>query len=85
MPDGTATAHLYRPKLATVLTEGYGLEALRKDALAALTVAIGLVRAVLLLDDLAGMNHPPEGGKARGPHATRIEYLLQDLFPKRSA
>jgi SulP family sulfate permease len=40
MPDGTATMHLYRPKLATVLCEGYNLEALRKDALAALTVAI---------------------------------------------
>src|ERR1700722_15252186 len=40
MPDGTATAHLYRPKLATVLGEGYGLDALRRDALAALTVAI---------------------------------------------
>jgi len=40
MPDGSATAHLYRPKLATVLHEGYGLDAFRKDALAALTVAI---------------------------------------------
>ncbi len=40
MPDGSATAHLYRPKLATVLVEGYGLNALRKDAVAALTVAI---------------------------------------------
>ena len=40
MPDGTATSHLYRPKLATVLREGYGLDSLRKDALAALTVAI---------------------------------------------
>jgi len=40
MPDGTATAHLYRPKLATVFGEGYGLDALRRDALAALTVAI---------------------------------------------
>src|ERR1700719_5428750 len=40
MPDGAATAHLYRPKLATVLIEGYGLDALRKDAVAALTVAI---------------------------------------------
>ena len=27
MPDGTATAHLYRPKLATTLGEGYGLAA----------------------------------------------------------
>jgi SulP family sulfate permease len=40
MPDGTATSHLYRPKLATVLREGYSLDALRKDAVAALTVAI---------------------------------------------
>lgn len=40
MPDGTATAHLYRPKLLTVLSEGYGGETLRRDAIAALTVAI---------------------------------------------
>jgi SulP family sulfate permease len=40
MPDGTATSHLYQPKLATVLREGYSLDALRKDAFAALTVAI---------------------------------------------
>ncbi len=40
MPDGSATAHTYRPKLATALTEGYGLEAVRKDVVAALTVAI---------------------------------------------
>ena len=40
MPDGSATAHLYRPKLATILAEGYGLPALRQDAMAGLTVAI---------------------------------------------
>uniref|UniRef100_B0SXG9 Sulphate transporter n=1 Tax=Caulobacter sp. (strain K31) TaxID=366602 RepID=B0SXG9_CAUSK len=40
MPDGSATAHLYRPKLITVLSEGYSLDALRRDGLAALTVAI---------------------------------------------
>ncbi|HLZ74859.1 SulP family inorganic anion transporter [Phenylobacterium sp.] len=40
MPDGTATAHLYLPKLATVLREGYRLEDLRRDAVAGLTVAI---------------------------------------------
>jgi SulP family sulfate permease len=40
MPDGTATAHLYRPKLKTVLEEGYGFVAFRSDALAGLTVAI---------------------------------------------
>src|SRR5262245_17074973 len=40
MPDGSATAHLYRPKLATVLTEGYASGTFRKDVVAALTVAI---------------------------------------------
>ena len=40
MPDGTATAHLIRPKMVTVLGEGYGLHALRRDALAGLTVAV---------------------------------------------
>jgi SulP family sulfate permease len=40
MPDGSATAHLYRPKLATTLAEGYGLPAFRSDAVAGLTVAI---------------------------------------------
>lgn len=40
MPDGSASAHLYRPKLATTLAEGYGLAALRRDATAGLTVAI---------------------------------------------
>lgn len=40
MPDGTATAHLYRPKLITVLDEGYTLDSFRRDMLAALTVAI---------------------------------------------
>ena len=40
MPDGTANSHLFRPKLATVLHEGYSREDLRKDSLAALTVAV---------------------------------------------
>jgi SulP family sulfate permease len=40
MPDGTATANLYLPKLATVLREGYGAGDLRRDAVAGLTVAI---------------------------------------------
>lgn len=39
MPDGSATAHIYRPKIATVLVEGYNLSCFRKDMLAALTVA----------------------------------------------
>jgi sulfate permease, SulP family len=40
MPNGAATAHLYRPKLVTTLMEGYGLPALRRDVMAGLTVAI---------------------------------------------
>jgi SulP family sulfate permease len=40
MPDGSATAHLYRPKLATVLTEGYRFDSFRHDVVAALTVAV---------------------------------------------
>src|SRR5512143_3704588 len=40
MPDGSATAHTYRPKLATIFQEGYGADKFRKDLLAALTVAI---------------------------------------------
>src|SRR3984957_3890490 len=40
MPDGSATAHLYRPKLITLLAEGYSFEAFRSDVTAALTVAV---------------------------------------------
>lgn len=40
MPTGAATAHLYRPKILTVLAEGYGRLALKRDLLAGLTVAI---------------------------------------------
>ncbi|MGH6683412.1 MAG: SulP family inorganic anion transporter [Pseudolabrys sp.] len=40
MPDGSAMAHLYRQKLATILSEGYGLPSFRRDVIAALTVAI---------------------------------------------
>jgi sulfate permease, SulP family len=40
MPNGAATAHLYRPKLITTFSEGYSFGKFRKDLLAALTVAI---------------------------------------------
>src|SRR6185369_10390962 len=35
-----ASAHLYRPKLVTLLSEGYDARALKRDLLAGLTVAI---------------------------------------------
>jgi SulP family sulfate permease len=40
MPDGASTAHLFRPKLVTVLSEGYDGAKLQRDMFAALTVAI---------------------------------------------
>ena len=40
MPDGLCTAHLYRPKLVTIIHEGYSRDHFRKDITAALTVAI---------------------------------------------
>jgi SulP family sulfate permease len=40
MPNGQSSAHLFRPKLLTTFIEGYGLDKARRDALAALTVAI---------------------------------------------
>ena len=40
MPDGSSTAHLYRPKLITTLLEGYGIDAFRHDVVAGLTVAV---------------------------------------------
>jgi SulP family sulfate permease len=40
MPDGSSTAHTYRPKLLTVVGEGYDGVSFQKDVMAALTVAI---------------------------------------------
>jgi SulP family sulfate permease len=40
MPDGTATAHLFKPKLFNLFAEGYSADFFRKDVLAGLTVAI---------------------------------------------
>ena len=40
MPDGSATAHLYRPKLLSLVAEGYGWARLKRDVPAELTVAI---------------------------------------------
>ncbi len=40
MPDGSSTAHLYRPKLVNLIVEGYSLAAFRADTIAGLTVAV---------------------------------------------
>ena len=60
MPDGSATAHLYRPKLATVLSEGYSLGAFRSDVLAALTVAIVALPLSMAIAVASGVS--PERG-----------------------
>jgi sulfate permease, SulP family len=60
MPDGTATAHLYRPKLVTVMAEGYGLDAFRKDSVAGLTVAIVALPLSMAIAVASGVS--PERG-----------------------
>ena len=60
MPDGSATAHLLRPKLATTFREGYGLAALRRDALAGLTVAVVALPLSMAIAVASGVS--PERG-----------------------
>ncbi len=60
MPDGTATAHLYRPKLATVLTEGYSFRSFRHDVMAALTVAVVALPLSMAIAVASGVS--PERG-----------------------
>src|SRR5882757_6958739 len=60
MPDGTATAHLYLPKLATTFREGYGLRDFRADALAGLTVAIVALPLSMAIAVASGVS--PERG-----------------------
>lgn len=60
MPDGSATAHTYRPKLATVLAEGYNFGHFRRDMLAALTVAIVALPLSMAIAVASGVS--PERG-----------------------
>ena len=60
MPDGSATAHVYRPKIATVLAEGYNLDCLRRDLLAALTVGIVALPLSMAIAVASGVS--PERG-----------------------
>src|SRR5690606_8129917 len=50
MPDGSATAHIFRPKILTVKAEGYRLSTFSSDVIAGLTganVALPLYTAVV--------------------------------------
>lgn len=60
MPDGSSTAHLFRPKLVTLKAEGYGLASLRKDAIAGLTVAIVALPLSMAIAVASGVS--PERG-----------------------
>jgi SulP family sulfate permease len=60
MPDGSATAHIYRPKIATVLAEGYNLDCFRRDMVAALTVAIVALPLSMAIAVASGVS--PERG-----------------------
>jgi sulfate permease, SulP family len=60
MPDGSTTAHIYRPKISTVLAEGYDLDCFRKDMLAALTVAIVALPLSMAIAVASGVS--PERG-----------------------
>ena len=60
MPNGAATAHLLRPKFVTTLIDGYSFDAFRKDAAAALTVAIVALPLSMAIAVASGVS--PERG-----------------------
>ena len=60
MPDGSRTAGLYRPKLITALSEGYGPDKFRRDLMAGLTVAIIALPLSMALAVASGVS--PERG-----------------------
>ncbi|HEY5083433.1 MAG TPA: SulP family inorganic anion transporter, partial [Rhizomicrobium sp.] len=60
MPNGASTAHLYRPKLLTILAEGYGAGDFRKDLLAGVTVAIVALPLSMAIAVASGVS--PERG-----------------------
>ena len=60
MPDGSATAHLYRPKVLTTFAEGYGWGSLRHDVIAGLTVAVVALPLSMAIAVASGVS--PERG-----------------------
>lgn len=60
MPNGQGTAQLYRPKLLTILSEGYGATRFRNDLLAALTVAVVALPLSMAIAVASGVS--PERG-----------------------
>jgi SulP family sulfate permease len=60
MPDGSATAHTFRPKLLTMRAEGYDLPTFRRDVIAGLTVAIVALPLSMAIAVASGVS--PERG-----------------------
>lgn len=60
MPNGAGTANLYRPKLITILGEGYRSKDFRSDLLAALTVAVVALPLSMAIAVASGVS--PERG-----------------------
>ena len=74
MPDGAATSHLYRPKLLTVVQEGYGWSRFRQDASAGLTVAVVALPLSMAIAVASGVS--PE----RGLYAAVVGGLIVSLL-----
>jgi SulP family sulfate permease len=60
MPQGQSSTHLFRPKLLTMIVEGYALGMARKDVMAALTVAIVALPLSMAIAVASGVS--PERG-----------------------
>lgn len=60
MPNGASSAHQFRPKLVTMLREGYDLRTLRADAAAGLTVAVVALPLSMAIAVASGVS--PERG-----------------------
>ena len=60
MPDGAASAHLIKPKLLSLLEEGYDLHRFRRDAVAGATVAVVALPLSMAIAVASGVS--PERG-----------------------
>jgi sulfate permease, SulP family len=60
MPNGQSSTHLFRPKLVTMILEGYALNLVRKDVMAGLTVAIVALPLSMAIAVASGVS--PERG-----------------------
>src|SRR5476649_2906214 len=60
MPKGQSSAHLFRPKLLTMIVEGFTLDMARKDVMAALTVAVVALPLSMAIAVASGVS--PERG-----------------------